>query len=101
MKIDLALPGYTIAAAPEEQLCSGTYHSSDPAQGEIRRCPTTPIFAIYKAGSTTADCRCWKHFREFIAQHPTAVADIVIQLLLKEQAAAYTETFFIVRRRGR
>jgi hypothetical protein len=85
MKIDLAIPGYTIAAAPDGQGCSGTYHSSDPAQAEIGRCPTNPIFAIYKAGSATADCRCWKHFREFISQNPTAVADIVIQLLLKEQ----------------
>lgn len=87
MKFDLAIPGYTITVAAEGQRCSGIYHSHDPAQPDIGKCPINPIFAIYKGESKFADYRCWKHFREFIAQHSDAVADIVIQLLLKEHLA--------------
>lgn len=85
MANDLIIPGYTIRPSAEGKHCSGTYHSHDLGRPEIGKCPTNPIFAIYKAGSEIPDYRCWKHFREFVIQNPTAVADIVIQLLLKEQ----------------
>ena len=84
MKLDLIIPGYMIKTAVDGGQCSGIHHSHDSAQPEIRKCPTNPIFAVYKVGSNDPDYRCWKHFREFIAQNPTAVADIVIKLLLKE-----------------
>jgi len=85
MELDLGIFGFTIKAASEGQ-CSGVYLSPNPGQPQIGKCPTNPIFVIYKAGSKDADFRCWKHFREFLAQNPTAVADIIIQLLLKEQS---------------
>jgi hypothetical protein len=82
MNLDLIIPGYMIKAAVDGEQCSGIHHSRDPAG--IGKCPTNPIFAIYKTGSDDPDYRCWKHFREFIIQNPTAVGDIIIQLLLKE-----------------
>lgn len=84
MKVDLAIPGYTIKAAVDGTQCGGVHHSHNLAQPEIGNCPTNPIFAIYKSGSDDPDYRCWKHFREFIAQNPNAVADIIVQLLLQE-----------------
>jgi hypothetical protein len=86
MDLDLEIPGYTVKAVDGGQ-CSGTHISQDPGQPNIRKCSTNPIFAIYKGEATVADYRCWKHFREFIAQNPNTVADIVIQLLLKQQLA--------------
>jgi hypothetical protein len=86
MKIDLGIVGYTIRAAHEGQ-CTGPHPAQNLGQPQARNCPTNPIFAIYKDGSKDADYRCWKHFREFVAQNPTAAADIIIQLLLKESAS--------------
>ena len=86
MEFDLGIPGYSIETADRGQ-CSGVYLSPNPGQSQIENCPTNPIFAIYKAGSKDADYRCWKHFREFLVQNPTGVADIIIQLLLKDQSA--------------
>lgn len=85
MAFDLEIPGYTIKAADGGQ-CSGVRMSQDPGRPEVSRCSTNAIFAIYKGESKEADYRCWKHFREFIAQNPNAVADIVIQMMLQQQA---------------
>lgn len=84
MDLDLGIPGYTIHAADKGQ-CSGVTLSYSTEQLQVS-CPTNPIFVIYKTGSEKADYRCWKHFREFLAQNPNAVADIIIQLLLQKQS---------------
>jgi hypothetical protein len=86
MDLDLGIPGYSIRAADKGQ-CSGVHLAYGADQPQIGHCPTNPIFAIYKDGSEDADYRCWKHFREFLGQHSNAVADIIIQLLLQQQAA--------------
>jgi hypothetical protein len=78
MALDLDIPGYTIKTVDDGQ-CSGVRISDDPRRPEVGKCSTNAIFAIYKGESKDADYRCWKHFREFIAQNPNAVADIVIQ----------------------
>src|SRR5579862_7282099 len=64
MEIDLDIVGYTIKTAEKGQ-CSGIYLSHDLGQAKMGKCPTNPIYAIYKDGSKDADYRCWKHFREF------------------------------------
>jgi len=85
MEIDLGIVGYTIKVAEQGQ-CSGIYQSHDSGQAKMGKCPTNPIFAIYKDGSKDPDYRCWKHFREFLVQNPGPLADIVIHLLLKNQS---------------
>jgi hypothetical protein len=86
MALDLDIPGYAIKTVDGGQ-CSGVRISHDPGRPEVGKCSTNAIFAIYKSESKDADYRCWKHFREFIAQNPNAVADIVIQLMLQQRSA--------------
>jgi hypothetical protein len=82
MELDLRILGYTIQRADGGQ-CTGVYLSHAPGDSQVRNCPTNSLFVIYKEGSSEGDSRCWKHFREFLAQNSTAVADIVIQVMLK------------------